>query len=227
MPQTSQECTWVVTSQCTELPTFLLLLLLHHVAASRDSGIGMTKEQLLENLGTIARSGTRKFMEMMKESKGDNNLIGQFGVGFYSAFLVADRVTVTTKSAEEDKQWLWSAAAGSHEFRIKEDTGASLVRGTRVVLHVKEDAAELADPVMLARLIKQYSQFISFPIKLFSAKKEPVKVTDDDATKRKQEAADKKAEEEGKVRGGSGEARNGDLHRVCLPCCLRVLRALL
>eukprot|EP00955_Chlamydomonas_euryale_P101078 365323-Chlamydomonas_euryale.AAC.5 len=164
----------------------------------RDSGIGMTKEQLLENLGTIARSGTKRFMEMMKEAKsaGENNLIGQFGVGFYSAFLVADRVTVVTKSAEEDKQWIWSAAAGSHKFTIKEDESTSLIRGTRIVLHCKEDADELIDPVMLSRLIKQYSQFISFPIKLYSAKKEPVKVVDDEATKRKQEAEDKKAAEE-------------------------------
>ncbi|KAG1673024.1 hypothetical protein FOA52_005954 [Chlamydomonas sp. UWO 241] len=164
-----------------------------------DSGIGMTKAQLLDNLGTIARSGTRKFMEMMKEAKGDNNLIGQFGVGFYSAFLVSDRVTVITRSADEDKQWIWSAAAGSHEFSVKEDTsGESLVRGTRVILHCKEDAAELCDPVMLARLIKQYSQFISFPIKLYQPKKDPIKVPDDEATARKQEAADKKALEDGK-----------------------------
>lgn len=133
----------------------------------RDSGIGMSREQLVSNLGTIARSGTRKFMEMMKEAKGDNNLIGQFGVGFYSAFLVADRVTVSTKSHEDDKQWMWEAAAGSHQYTIKEDTGAPMVRGTRVTLHLKEDALELGDAVVLSRLIKQYSQFISFPIKLY------------------------------------------------------------
>ena len=93
----------------------------------------MSREQLLSNLGTIARSGTRKFMEMMKESKGDNNLIGQFGVGFYSAFLVADRLKVQTKSHEDEKQWVWEAAAGSHQFTIKEDTEPSLIRGTRFV----------------------------------------------------------------------------------------------
>lgn len=98
----------------------------------RDSGIGMTREQLLSNLGTIARSGTRKFMEAVKDAKGDTNLIGQFGVGFYSAFLVADRVTVVTKSHEEDKQWVWRSSVGSHEFTIKEDESADkLVRGTR------------------------------------------------------------------------------------------------
>ena len=97
----------------------------------RDSGIGMSREQLLSNLGTIARSGTRKFMEAMKETKGDNNLIGQFGVGFYSAFLVADRLRVQTKTHDDDKQWVWEATAGSHEFTIKEDTEPSLIRGTR------------------------------------------------------------------------------------------------
>jgi HSP90 family molecular chaperone len=107
----------------------------------RDSGIGMTKEQLLSNLGTIARSGTRKFMEAVKEAKGDANLIGQFGVGFYSAFLVADRVTVYTKSHEEDQQWVWASNVGSHQYTIKEDdSGDNLVRGTRVVLHLKVSA---------------------------------------------------------------------------------------
>ncbi len=104
----------------------------------RDSGIGMTREQLLSNLGTIARSGTRKFMEAMKEAKGDANLIGQFGVGFYSAFLVADRVSVQTKSHEEATQWLWSSSVGSHQYTVAEDEGGEpLARGTRVTLHLK------------------------------------------------------------------------------------------
>jgi heat shock protein beta len=144
-----------------------------------DSGIGMTHEQLLSNLGTIARSGTRKFMEAVKDAKGDASLIGQFGVGFYSAFLVADRVSVLTKSHEDAQAWLWQSAAGSHQYTVKKDdgsAGAPLARGTRVVLHLKEDAAEMADPIRLARLIKQYSQFIQFPIKLYSATKEPKSV---------------------------------------------------
>ncbi|GFH18619.1 HATPase_c domain-containing protein, partial [Haematococcus lacustris] len=163
-----------------------------------DSGIGMTREQLLSNLGTIARSGTRKFLEMQKEQKagGDSNLIGQFGVGFYSAFLVADRVVVQSKSADEGQQWVWEAAAGSHQYKIYEDkSGDDLVRGTRVTLHLKEDAQELADPIRLSRLIKQYSQFISFPIKLYNMKKEPAKVVDAEATKRKQDAENKRAVE--------------------------------
>lgn len=103
----------------------------------------MTREQLLSNLGTIARSGTRKFMEAVKEAKGDANLIGQFGVGFYSAFLVADRVTVYTKSHEEDQQWVWQSSVGSHQYTIAEDdSGDKLVRGTRVVLHLKVSCVE-------------------------------------------------------------------------------------
>ena len=97
-----------------------------------DSGIGMTRAQLMENLGTIARSGTRKFMEAVKDAKGDANLIGQFGVGFYSAFLVADRVELVTKGWEEDAQWAWASNVGSHSYTVKEDTsGDKLVRGTR------------------------------------------------------------------------------------------------
>nr|QBB20010.1 heat shock protein hsp90-C2 [Ettlia sp. YC001] len=161
-----------------------------------DSGIGMTREQLLSNLGTIARSGTRKFMEAVKEAKGDANLIGQFGVGFYSAFLVADRVTVYTKSHEEDQQWVWESSVGSHQYTIKEDdSGDKMVRGTRVVLHLKEDAAELADPIRIAKLIKQYSQFIQFPIKLYSPRKEAKQVVDEVATKKRQEEADKALKE--------------------------------
>lgn len=96
----------------------------------------MSREQLLSNLGTIARSGTRKFMEMMKEqAKGsDNNLIGQFGVGFYSAFLVADKVKVQTKSHEDATQWVWEAQSGSHQFKVYEDPEAAtnpVVRGSR------------------------------------------------------------------------------------------------
>jgi len=190
-----------------------------------DTGVGMTREQLLSNLGTIARSGTRKFMESMKEAKGDSSLIGQFGVGFYSAFLVADRVTVVTRSFEaepgvgsgagEARGWVWEAAAGSHEFKVRAAgdadvaapvaaaasggadaaaaAGGPLVRGTRIVLHLKEDAKEMADPVRLARLIRQYSQFIQFPIQLWQATKEARAVTDEPATAERQRAADEAA----------------------------------
>jgi heat shock protein 90kDa beta len=91
----------------------------------------MTKDELLSSLGTIARSGTAKFAEAMKQSQGDANLIGQFGVGFYSSFLVADRVTVQTKSNDDAHQWRWESEAGSHKFSIKEEGSGDLSRGTR------------------------------------------------------------------------------------------------
>lgn len=160
-----------------------------------DSGVGMSKDELLSSLGTIARSGTAKFMEAMKG--GDANLIGQFGVGFYSAFLVADKVTVQSKSNEDPKQWCWESSAGSHSYTIKEDVN-DIARGTRITLHLKEDAADIADAAKLSSLIKQYSEFISFPIKLWTTKQNSKEVVDDDATKKKQEEADEAAKKEGK-----------------------------
>lgn len=162
-----------------------------------DTGIGMTKEELLSSLGTIARSGTAKFMEAVKE-KGDANLIGQFGVGFYSAFLVADRVTVQTKSNDDPAQWRWESAAGSHSYTIKQDGDVDISRGTRITLHLKEDCKDLADPVKVSSLIKQYSEFISFPIRLWATKQNPKEVVDEQATKKKQEEADEAAKKEGK-----------------------------
>ncbi|KAI7836999.1 hypothetical protein COHA_009181 [Chlorella ohadii] len=162
-----------------------------------DTGVGLTREELVNTLGTIAKSGTAKFMEAMKE-KHDANLIGQFGVGFYSAFLVADRVTVQTKSNKDDKQWQWESAAGAHSYTIREDAAGDIKRGTRITLHLKPDAMEFADANKLQSLIKQYSEFISFPIKLWVSSSTPEQVVDEEATAKAQEEADKKAAEEGK-----------------------------
>ncbi|KAL4853500.1 Heat shock protein 90-5 [Chlorella vulgaris] len=162
-----------------------------------DTGVGMTREELIGTLGTIAKSGTAKFMEAMKEKK-DANLIGQFGVGFYSAFLVADKVSVSTKSNKDGSQWLWESAAGAHSYTIKEDAAADIPRGTRITLHLKPDATEFSDPAKLESLIKQYSEFISFPIKLWVKTTKSEQVVDEEATAKAQAEAEEKARAEGK-----------------------------
>lgn len=136
----------------------------------QDSGIGMTKDELINSLGTIAQSGTANFLKALKENKdslgGDSGLIGRFGVGFYSAFLVADKVVVTTKHPKSDKQYVWEAEANSSAFVVREETDPDflLERGTAVILHLKEDAMDYIDPAEIQTLVKNYSQFISFPI---------------------------------------------------------------
>ena len=144
----------------------------------RDRGVGMTKQDLIQNLGTVAKSGTAQFVESMA-SGGDLSLIGQFGVGFYSVYLVADRVRVATKH-NDDKQYVWESSADG-SFTIEEDTGASLGRGTDITLFLKEDATEFVEQSKLEELLKRYSQFITFPIYLKSTRQEQVEVPDEDA----------------------------------------------
>lgn len=135
-----------------------------------DSGIGMTKEELINSLGTIAQSGTANFFKALKDNKesiGDSNLIGKFGVGFYSAFLVSDKVSVSTKNPKSDKQYVWEAEANSNSFVVREETDPEYIipRGTSVILHLKEEAKkEYTDRDRIQNLVKNYSQFISFPI---------------------------------------------------------------
>merc|ERR1719181_516914 len=128
----------------------------------------MTKQDLINNLGTIAKSGTSSFLEKLKEG-GDVNLIGQFGVGFYSVYLVADKVTVRTKH-NDDKQYIWESTADS-SFTIKEDpAGPTLGRGSEITLHLKDDCKEFTEPDKIKDLVKKYSEFISFPIYLKETK---------------------------------------------------------
>ncbi|CAD2105052.1 endoplasmin, putative [Plasmodium vinckei brucechwatti] len=136
-----------------------------NILSITDTGVGMTKDDLINNLGTIAKSGTSNFLETISKSGGDMSLIGQFGVGFYSAFLVADKVIVYTKH-NNDEQYIWESTADAKFSIYKDPRGATLKRGTRISLHLKEDATNLLNDKKLTDLISKYSQFIQFPIYL-------------------------------------------------------------
>merc|ERR1711879_1132420 len=128
-----------------------------------DTGIGMSKADLINNLGTVAKSGTTNFLEAMAEG-GDANLIGQFGVGFYSAFLVADKVSVTSKCNEDPVQHVWESSADASFTVVDDPRGNTLGRGSRVTLHLKEDAHDYLAEDKLKDSAKKYSQFIQYPI---------------------------------------------------------------
>ncbi|XP_010528014.1 PREDICTED: heat shock protein 90-5, chloroplastic isoform X2 [Tarenaya hassleriana] len=154
-----------------------------------DTGIGMTKEELIECLGTIAQSGTSKFLKALKENKdlgADNGLIGQFGVGFYSAFLVAEKVVVSTKSPRSDKQYVWESVADSSSYLIREETDPEniLHRGTQITLYLREDDKyEFSEPTRIKNLVKNYSQFVGFPIYTWQEKSRTVEVEEDEPAK--------------------------------------------
>ncbi len=166
-----------------------------------DSGIGMTHDDLVKNLGTIANSGTAEFLKNMQEGKTDgvdfNDMIGQFGVGFYSAFLVADRVVVTTKH-NDGKQFIWESDSGS--FTIVDDPrGDTLKRGTQVSLHLKDEAADFLEEDTIKNLIKKYSQFINFPIYMWTSKTVEEEIPIEEEKKEEKKEDDVVEEEDGKV----------------------------
>merc|ERR1712013_765781 len=178
----------------------------NHVLHITDTGVGMTKDDLINNLGTIAKSGTADFLNKLQDASSStdqfSDLIGQFGVGFYSAFLVADKVIVTTKH-NDDKQHIWESDANAYSV-VEDPRGPTLKRGTQISLYLKEESYDFLEQDTVRDLIKKYSQFINFNIYLWGSStktvEEPIEDEEEEATEEpEQKDEDAEADDEGTV----------------------------
>merc|ERR1712071_664115 len=180
-----------------------------------DTGVGMTKMDLINNLGTIAKSGTADFLSKMQNPENAgmdaSDLIGQFGVGFYSAFLIADRVVVTSKH-NDDKQYIWESDANS--FSIAEDPrGNTLLRGTQISLYMKEEARDFLEVDTVRNLVHKYSQFINFNIFLWTSKTEEIEEPIDEDSE-PIETKPEDVEEDIKVEEEEGEEKKAKTRKI-------------